>query len=36
MKRRLFFTLLAIAILLLAVGGWTVAAFRAAPLRSTS
>jgi hypothetical protein len=28
MKRRLFVTLLAIAILLLAVGGWTVAAFR--------
>jgi hypothetical protein len=28
MKRRLFFTLLAIAILLLAVGGWTVAVLR--------
>jgi hypothetical protein len=36
MKRRLFFTLLAIAILLLAVGGWSVAALRRQPLRSSS
>ena len=34
MKRHLFLTLLVIAILLLAVGGWTVAALRGAALIS--